>query len=275
MIAPRIQAKGIWFSYPDNGWALQGADLTVEPGEFLAIIGQNGSGKSTVAKHFNALLRPERGLVLHDGTSIANQSVGELARRVGYVFQNPDHQLFQPTVEEELALGPRYLGYAAPEVRDRIENTLEQFGLGEWRAREIGSLDFGGRRMLSVAAALITRPAVIVLDEPTTGLHWGAAELLMDRIGELHSEGHSIVLITHDMRLVVHYATRIALMIGGRIEATGAPQKLFADIELLERAHIRPPQVVQLIQRLQLSPNGLTVQAVCDTMRAMEGQLGG
>lgn len=275
MKPPRLEARDVWFSYAGEDWALRGAALAVEPGEFLAIIGQNASGKSTLAKQFNGLLRPARGEILHDGHPVGGHSVGELARRVGYAFQNPDHQLFQSTVEQELSLGPRYLELSTAEIEERVEQALMAFELGPWRHRPVGALNFGLRRKLSVAAVTVMRPPIVILDEPTGGLHWGAAQDLMDRIAALHADGHSIVLITHDMQLVAEYATRIALMIEGRIEATGKPQELLVDDDLMGRARIRPPQIVELAQRLALMPNGLTVEAFCEALRAQESQPGG
>lgn len=275
MNPPRLEARDVWFAYAGESWALRGAGLAIEPGEFLAIIGQNASGKSTLAKQFNGLLRPVRGQILHDGRPVSERSVGELARRVGYAFQNPDHQLFQSTVEQELSLGPRYLELSPEEVEQRVEKALVTFALSQWRHRPVGALNFGLRRMLSVAAVTVMRPPVVILDEPTGGLHWGAARDLMDRIAAMHADGHSIVLITHDMQLVADYATRIALMVAGRIEATGKPQELLWDADLLRRARIRPPQIVELAQRLALTPQGLTVKAFCQALQAQEAQRGG
>ena len=272
--APRLAAVDLWFSYGEHGAALQGTDLNVEQGEFLAIVGQNGSGKSTLAKHFNGLLRPAKGRVTLDGHDIAGQSTGRLARKVGYVFQNPDHQLFSSTVREELALGPRYLGLDPGEVQDRVESSLQAFGLQPWADRGPGTLSFGLRRKVSVAAVFAMRPAVLILDEPTTGLDWGSANDLMSHFVALNSQGHSVVMITHDMQLVTRYASRVAVMSEGRVVAQGRPQEVFRLEQVLRATHIQPPQIFELARRLSAAGaelEGLTVEALCHAYLRMRG----
>src|SRR3990172_5851456 len=187
--APRLEAIDLWFGYAPERPALRGANLVVEPGEFLALVGQNGPGKSTLAKHLNGLLRPARGRVRLDGEDISGVSTGRLARQVGYVFQNPDHQLFSPSVEQELGLGPRYLGLTPAEVNDHVQRGLHSFGLQSIAQRGPGTLSFGLRRKVSIAAVATLQPLVWVLDEPTTGLHWGSAAQLMDYFAELNTQG--------------------------------------------------------------------------------------
>ena len=272
--APRLETVDLWFSYEGQHAALRGTDLAVEPGEFLAIVGQNGSGKSTLAKHFNGLLRPAKGRVTLDGLDIAEQSTGRLARQVGYVFQNPDHQLFCPTVKEELSLGPQYLGLDPVEVQERVESGLQAFGLQRWADRGSGTLSFGLRRKVSVAAVFTMRPAVIILDEPTTGLEWGSAAELMSHFVALNSQGHSMVMITHDMQLVARYASRVAVMSEGRVVAQGEPQQIFRREEVLHAARIQPPQIVELARQLSaagLELEGLTVEAICHDYLRMQG----
>ncbi|MFQ5942896.1 MAG: energy-coupling factor ABC transporter ATP-binding protein [Anaerolineales bacterium] len=257
----RLHADDVWFSYPDHEPALRGANLIVEPGEFLAIIGQNGSGKSTLAKHLNGLLRPEHGTIMHDGASIGKRSTGELAHDVGYVFQNPDHMLFSPTVEEELASGPRYQGKSETEVSDVVRETLREFGLAETAKRGPASLDFGTRRSISVAAAIAARPKALILDEPTLGLDWGKAIALMNIVRARHRAGHSVLLITHDMRLVARYAHKLALMKDGIVAAEDETLQILTDQELLASSQIRPPQVIELAQLLGLGQ--FTVESLC------------
>ena len=260
----RLQADNVWFSYPDHEPALRGADLLVEPGEFLAIIGQNGSGKSTLAKHLNGLLRPARGNITHDGENIGRRSTGELAREVGYVFQNPDHMLFSPTVEEELASGPRYQGKSESEVRAVVEETLREFGLAGMANRGPASLDFGTRRSISVAAVLAARPKVLILDEPTLGLDWGRAVAIMDIVHARHRAGNSVLLITHDMRLVARYADRLALMKDGTVAAVGETLQILTDQGLLAASQLRPPQIIELAQLLGLEQ--FTVESLCTAL---------
>jgi len=271
--APRLEAIDLWFGYAPEQPALRGADLVVEPGEFLALVGQNGSGKSTLAKHLNGLLRPALGRVRLEGEDISGLSTGRLARQVGYVFQNPDHQLFSPSVEQELGLGPQYLGLTPAEVRDHVGRGLQSFGLQSIAQRGPGTLSFGQRRMVSIAAVATLEPPVWVLDEPTTGLDWGSAAQLMDRFADLNRQGHSVILITHDMRLVVRYASRVAVMSEGRVIGTGTPGEIFRRPALLQAARLEPPPIVELAQRLAsfgVAVEGLTVEAVCRSFSARQ-----
>jgi energy-coupling factor transport system ATP-binding protein len=269
--APRLEAIDLWFGYAPERPALRGADLVAEPGEFLALVGQNGSGKSTLAKHLNGLLRPARGRVRLDGEDISGLSIGRLARQVGYVFQNPDHQLFSPSVEQELGLGPRYLGLTPAEVEDHVQRGLQSFGLQSIAQRGPGTLSFGLRRVVSIAAVATLRPPVFILDEPTTGLDWGNAAQLMDHFTELNMQGHSVILITHDMRLVVRYASRVAVMSEGRMVGSGTPAEIFRQPELLESTRLEPPPIVELVHRLASSGveiEGLTAALACRSFLA-------
>ncbi len=266
ILAPRLEAIDLWFAYEAERPALRGADLVVEPGEFLALVGQNGSGKSTLAKHLNGLLRPVGGRVRLNGEDISGVATGQLARQVGYVFQNPDHQLFSPSVEQELGLGPRYFGLPAAEVEERVQRGLERFGLRSIAQRGPGTLSFGLRRIVSIAAVATLQPPVFILDEPTTGLDWGSASHLMDHFAELHAQGHSVILITHDMRLVARYASRVVVLSEGRVVGRGSPQEVFRHRELLQAARLQPPRIVELVERLVISGmeiEGLTVEAAC------------
>lgn len=256
-----LHAENVWFSYSDHEPVLRGVDLVVEPGEFLALVGQNGSGKSTLAKQFNGLLRPERGRVTYDGADIGERSSGELSRDVGYVFQNPDHMLFSPTVRGELALGPRYQGRSEAEINAVVDETLREFGLADLGERGPASLDFGARRTVSVAAAVAARPKVLILDEPTLGLDWGRAVALMDTVRARCRSGHSVLLITHDMRLVARYAHRVALMREGIVAAERETLAILTDKELLADSQLRPPQIIELAQMLGLEH--FTVESLC------------
>lgn len=269
--APVLQAQDLWFGYAREAPVLRGINLKLGPGAFTALLGQNGSGKTTLAKQFVGLLRPASGVVLMDGQDIAERSIGELARTVGYVFQNPDHQLFSTTVEQELELGPRNQGLPEDEVRARAERAAVEFELTPWLDRRVGTLSFGQRKALSVAAIAAMHPAVLVLDEPTSGLHWQAAQALLDRLAERSRLGHTILLITHDMRLVAEYASQAVLMLEGQVAASGAPYEIFQQSELLQRARIEPPQIVQLARRLSLSAEVLTVPAACEAYLAAHG----
>lgn len=267
--APRLALHSVEFSYPDQPPALRGMSLTVDAGEFLALIGPNGSGKSTLAMLLNGLLRPSRGQVTHDERDIAEIPAGLLAGRVAYLFQNPDHMIFSESVRQELAFGPRSLGLDEAEVDRRTEAALQAFGLTAIADRQPAVLGFGSRRAITAAAVYAMASPIVVLDEPTTGLDWGAATQLMDQFAARQRQGGTVVLITHDMRLVARYARRAVVLEGGRVAAEGVPQDLFGQPDLLQRAGILPPPVVDLARALMPGRQLLTVDAFCREYRQL------
>ncbi len=266
-----IRVENVSFAYtgapagPD-AQALREVSLTVRPGEFLALIGRNGSGKTTLAKHLNGLLKPSFGQVLVGETDTRSVAVGELARQVGYVFQNPDHQLFLPTVRQEIAYGPSRLGIRGGELEQRVTETLERFGLTGMGERHPAVLGRGVRRLTALAAIYAMRPRVLVLDEPTGGLDRCFTSRLAELLLALAGEGHAIVMITHDMRLVAEYARRVLLLRDGQVVADDTPAALFDQPELLATSGVQPPQVARLAEALRPHgmPGGLcTVDEFC------------
>lgn len=249
---PRIQAEGLSHTYASGRTAIQEISVTLDPGDFVALIGQNGSGKTTFAKHLNGLLRPTGGRVLFDGEDILKKPVGELSARVGYVFQNPDHQIFSSSVSEEIAHGPRNLGLNEAEIRRRVEETLARFGLHDLAEQQPAMLSYGLRRKVSVASVYAMKTPVLILDEPTTGLDWGTVQGLMALIAELNRTGHTILLITHDMRVVTQYAPRALLLHEGRSLRLDSTRRIFQDTDLLARLGIQIPPIVSLAHQLSL-----------------------
>lgn len=250
-----IRVQDLHYTYNGEVPALEGVSLSIRDNDYVAVIGQNGSGKTTLVKHFNGLLKPTRGRVLVDGADTAHRSVAELARTVGYVFQNPDYQLFCPTTREELCFGPRNLGLSEAEVRVRTEDALAAFGLEPFAGHPPAILSLGLRRKVSLAAVYAMRPRILVLDEPTAGLDWRATLDLMALIGHLHREGHTILLVTHDMRLVAEHCARCLVLHQGKVLADGPTRQVFRQARLLAMAGIEPPQITALAQRL--APQGL------------------
>ena len=246
---PSLRAENLHFAY--NGvLALTGISLTIGPGEFVAVVGQNGSGKTTLVKHFNGLLKPTRGKVWVGERDTASQVVSDLAREVGYVFQNPDHQINQPTVREEIAFGLRQMGFAEPEVTRRADSALTDFGLHALADQPPAILGFGLRRKIALASVCVLRPPVLILDEPTGGLDARSAEELLNFAKRLQAEGHTIILVSHDMRRVAASAERVVVMYGGRLLADAPTRKVFAEAALLKQAFLAPPPVTQLAHAL-------------------------
>jgi len=257
--------QDLWYSYGDEVTALRGIDLEIEDGDYVAVIGQNGSGKTTLVKHFNGLLKPTRGRVLVLPPSspprvgglrdTAGLTVGQLAQTVGYVFQNPDHQIFCATTREELAFGPRNLGLPEAEVRRRVEEALACFDLEEYADRPPAVLGYGLRRKIGVAAVYSMRPRIFILDEPTTGLDWRSTIELMELVGEMHRNGHTIILVTHDMKLVTGFSQKSLVLREGQVLVYDDTRTVFKHSEVLRDTQIEPPQITALAKRM--APYGM------------------
>lgn len=255
-----IETQNVWFSYSDAEDVLKSVSLKIRRGEFVALIGQNGSGKTTLAKHLLGLLRPREGKVLIQGEDIGSKAVGEIARRVGYVFQNPDHQIFSATIREEIAYGPRNLHLGEAEIVDRSEQAMERFDLSAYAEQQPATLSHGIRRKVALASIYAMDPQIWILDEPTGGLDWRSEQETLALLHELNEAGKTIVLITHDMRLVAEHAQRCIVMSEGRVVADDATRILMERAEALE---ITPPQAWRLGSALDLQPPPLTVEAFC------------
>lgn len=255
MAEPAIELYCCSYRYNADIPALREVSCTIPAGTWAALIGQNGSGKTTLAKLCNGLLRPDEGRVRILGQDIARQPVSKIARSVGYLFQNPDHQIFAPTVREELAFGLRNLDFPPVEIEGRIEEALALFSLEPYADQPPAVLGYGLRRQVAVASLFALRPPILILDEPTTGLHWGATQALLDRLAELHRAGHTVLLITHDMRLVAERAEWVLILHQGRLLTEGPPRELFAQPEMLARASLSPAPITRLAQRLR--PRGM------------------
>ena len=220
---------------------MRDVSLAVAAGEFIALLGANGSGKTTLAKHLNGLLKPTGGGVRVNGRDTRPLRVAELARTVGYVFQNPDHQIFAATVEEEIAFGLRLQGLTPAEVTERVNWALAILNLEAHRATPPALLGWGQRRQVAVAAVLATHPQVLVLDEPTGGLDARSREELMAAVTTFNRSGGTVILITHNMRLVAEYASRAVVMAGGQVVFDAAPRALFERREILALRQTRRP----------------------------------
>jgi energy-coupling factor transport system ATP-binding protein len=248
---PTIISLGdVKFTYDGGVEALKGVTLNIKKGEYVAVVGGNGSGKTTLAKQMNGLLRPGGGTVTIGGRPAAPQTVAELSRVVGYVFQNPDHQLFSPSVEEEVLFGPENIGYSGPDSRNKAEHAMALMGIGHLRKEPPLSLNLGARRKVTIASVLAMSPQVLVLDEPTTGLDDQESRDLMAGIDGLNKQGLTVILITHEMKIVAEHANRVVVMAEGRIVLDSDVKGAFADIELLRQSKLVPPPITLLAHRL-------------------------
>jgi energy-coupling factor transport system ATP-binding protein len=266
---PAIRLDNARFAYRPDVYALDQVDLSFAPGELTAIIGNNGSGKSTLMKLIVGLLRPTEGRVLVDGVDTRGARVSALARKIGFIFQNPNDQLFANSVEEEIAFGLHNLELPADEVERRVEATLEQFGLLEARALFPRFLSRGDKQKVCIASIVAMQPRILLLDEPTTGQDHRDSRQILELAADLNRRGMTVLLVTHDLVNVAAYARRVVVLAGGAVARDGPTAEVMADEELLASCSLVAPQVVRLSRRLgDLGvPTALRVEELAGVVR--------
>ena len=248
---PILQAINLTHIYPDGTVAVKNVSVDIYRGDFIAIIGQNGSGKTTLVKHFNGLLTPTSGKVLIEGIETTSKQAKNLFSKVGYVFQNPDHQLFCKTVWEEVTFGPRNMGLPEDEIERRGKEVLKLVGLTHLADEHPFFLGKGQRQRLAVASVLSLKPEILIVDEPMTGQDWKQAFELMELFKKLNKEEKTtIIVITHNMRIVAEYAQRVIIMTQGMKLYDGPVRKVFIEDPILEKAFLKPPMITQFAKKL-------------------------
>ncbi|MEG6616160.1 ABC transporter ATP-binding protein [Peptococcaceae bacterium 1198_IL3148] len=273
---PIIKIKDLCYSYNGTDQILNNVNLTINAGEFVALVGQNGAGKTTLVKHLNGLLKPTAGQVIIGDIDVTSSKTSVLARQVGFVFQNPDHQIFHDRVEKEVAFGLKNIGLAASEIATRVTNALESVGLLAEGQTYPFDLSRGQRQRVALASVLAMRPPVIVLDEPTTGQDYRESTQIMEIVRQLNLAGHTIIIITHDMSLVAQYAQRIIALCGGEVLIDGSVQQAFAQPQLLAQTLLELPPIVRLAQGLAGGlENLLTVEQVSTALNSRRGEHNG
>jgi energy-coupling factor transport system ATP-binding protein len=252
-----IRAENVRFSYAaqeneDTVEVLRGVSLGIRKGEFVALLGHNGSGKSTMAKHFNAMLLPSGGKVYVDGLDTLDEDLKiEIRQRVGLVLQNPDNQLVASIVEEDVAFGPENLGVPPEIIRQRVDDALKAVEMYDYRLHAPYKLSGGQKQRIAIAGIIAMQPNCIVLDEPTAMLDPRGRDEVLETIHRLNREkGITIVLITHYMDEAVG-ADRVIVMDDGKILTQGTPKEVFSQVELLKEHHLDVPQPTELIYRLK------------------------
>jgi cobalt/nickel transport system ATP-binding protein len=233
-----LELTGVSHAYPDGTPSLRGVSCRITHGEAVAVVGANGAGKSTLLLHLNGLLLPQSGAVRVGDVPVTQATVRLIQRTVGFVFQDPDDQLFMPTVREDVAFGPRNLGLPPQEVDRRVGTALETVGAAHLAARAPWRLSGGEKRVVAIAGVLAMSPDILVLDEPSAGLDPAARRRV---IALLRGFDHTRVIATHDLDLVLDVCHRVLVLREGAIEADGAPAAIFGDLELLARARLEPP----------------------------------
>lgn len=258
-----IKVEGLSYTYGNGQPALKGIDLAIREGEFVAIVGQNGSGKTTLVKHLKGLLYPKEGRVIVDGIGAKEEEIDSLSRIIGYVFQNPDHQIFAERVYDEVAFGPRLQGLSSREIAERVDEALHAVGLLEEKDADPFTLTKGGRQKIAVASILSTKPKIIILDEPTTGLDYQELRNMMELLRRLNESGHTIIMVTHSMWVVAEYAHRIIIMKDGQVSGDGPARWVFSKEERLKESHLKPPQIVTLGNKLGFTTLSVEELSTC------------
>lgn len=248
-----LEVKDLKYSYNKDYQALKGVSLKVEKGEMVALLGKNGAGKSTLFLHLNGIYEPDEGKVFIDGEELKydKKSLLKFRQKVGIVFQNPDDQIFAPTVEEDVAFGPLNLGLPMEEVQNRVEEALARVGMSGFEKKAPHHLSGGQKKRVAIAGILAMKPEIMVLDEPTAGLDPQGVTDLSKLLNELNNEGITILISTHEVDLVPNYANRVFVLVDGLLIGEGTPKEIFAQPEILEKANLKVPIVTELFQKLE------------------------
>ena len=246
-----LSTENLFYKYPTRSdFALLDVNLQIHKGEFVAIIGQNGSGKTTLVKHFNGLLKPSRGKVVVEGRETTDVPTSELARSVGYVFQNPDHQIFADSIKEEVVFGPKNLGFDEDRIEATYQRVIKEMDLEGMDEEMPFQLSRGQRQRLAVASVLAMEPTILMVDEPTTGQDWKESMALMKLVKQLNDHGHTCIVTTHCMNLVSLFAKRVIVMREAQMFMDGTTQEVFAEVDKIKTAGIKPPEVYFLARDL-------------------------
>ncbi|MDG3231247.1 ABC transporter ATP-binding protein [Streptococcus suis] len=251
-----LEVKHLYFSYP-NKQVLTDIQLTIHKGERLAIVGKNGAGKSTLAKVLCGFIQDE-GEILWKGQSIKEDSVKERAERIGYVLQNPNQMISQTMIFDEVALGLRMRGVTEEEIEHRVHHILKVCGLYPFRNWPISALSYGQKKRVTIASILVLNPEIILLDEPTAGQDQRHYREMMEFLDQLNAQGHTIVMITHDMQLMLDYSDRAVVVVDGQIIEDASPAEILSDDTVIERANLKETSIFHLAERVGVNPLELT-----------------
>lgn len=242
-----IRVRGVKYVYPAGKVvALSDVDLDVKRGELLGIIGQNGSGKTTLTKLLNRLLKPTSGSVYTNGLLTSPRTVQEMSAHIGYVFQNPNHQLFARTVRDELEFGPRNIGVTEEDIADRVEEAVAFFDLGTVIEEHPYRVSFPVRKLVGIASIITMKPSIVILDEPSTGQDHQTTRIINALMRKLSDLGTTVICVSHDMPLLADVVDRVIVMRDTRIIADATPREVFANRELMQSTNLQAPQITDI-----------------------------
>lgn len=265
-----LLVEDVRFTYPGGAEALRGVTLRVESGEAVAIVGENGAGETTLVKQFNGLLKPTNGRVTVGDWNTCEHTVAKMATRVGFVFQNPDDQIVERSVEEEVAFGPRRLGQSPDEVADNIAAALEQVELTAQAKTHPYDLTAPQRKLVTLASVLAMCTPIVVFDEPTMGQDARGVALIGKILEDLKAKGRTVIIITHDIDFCAAHFERVVVMADGQVLADGPAAEVLSRADLLATTNVEPPQLIRLAQALQLPGAPLTVDAFVAALQDSE-----
>lgn len=264
-----IKVSNLQHTYPNGVVAVENVNVEIKQGEQVSVVGQNGSGKTTLVKHWNGLLKPTKGSVQIGDLITSDHPVNVLARKVGYVFQNPNHQIFAASVKDELEFGLRNIGSSEEQIKDKIEYISEEFGLTEYLETNPYRLGFSLRKTVGMASIIAMEPDVIVLDEPTTGQDYLGIKAIRSSIKNLKEQGKTVIVVSHDMPLVAEETDRVLVMCDTNLIFDGSPSKLFADESILKQTNLLPPQITSFMNKINKSQNGESILSVVDALESL------
>lgn len=268
MAETMLEFKDVSFSY-DTTANVQNLNVKVEKGDFIAIIGSNGAGKSTFSKLCNGLLTPTTGDVFVLNKNTRREKVSSLAKHIGFLFQNPDRQICCNTVKEEIAFSLRNNGIPEDEIKRRVKATLEEFGFDG--KTEPFNLSRGQRQRLCLACLIALNPEILILDEPTTGLDYKECMMMMNRIKQMNENGTTVIMVCHDMEVVLDFAKTVVVMNRGQILEQGETRKILADTELLGKARLLQPQIAQVSTMLGNDFTGIfTIDEMISRLKSLK-----
>ena len=272
-----IEIQNISYCYSQNSPAIHKINLSIQSGEKIALVGSNGAGKSTLLLTLNGMLEPEKGHISFQGTPISydRRALRIIRQKIGFVFQDPDVQIVAPTVWQDVAFGPTNLDYPEDKIREVVQEALRKVGLEGFDKRPPYHLSGGEKKRVAIAGVLAMDPEVLILDEPTSMLDPAGSEDIMDLLDELNHQGKTIIISTHDVELAYPWADRIILMENGGIIASGTPENAFSDKELVKRARLKTPILLELCQELAargIKNGGRLPTTVLDIIRIIENE---